>query len=206
MKTTHLISKSLMSLLIFTFISDTILAQTASLSDFSGYQSGRQSAVLSWSSSTDQSPTGYYIEKSIDGVEYVRIGHVESASAGTSNQTYGFIDYDFSQSATYRLSSGGQADQDGGALYVSIKQTIAQEIEMYPNPTINDRISLNGPASIPFKAFMTDVNGVIVLKEFGTLDQVQLAINHMLPSLRQGAYILKLESSYGVLTNKLIKQ
>jgi hypothetical protein len=173
--------------------------------DFTAKQYGDQSNILTWTNLSKDNNLVFYIEKSSDGIEFYKIGFVEGTGSTNELQTYAFIDYSFFENAYYRLR---QVDYDGQYEIhdvISMVHGSTQNIEIYPNPILSDRVSLSGPSDIDFKVHLTDLSGVTLIRSYGNVVHIEELINHLLPKLKPSVYLLKMESNHGVITNRLVK-
>jgi hypothetical protein len=98
--------------------------------------------VLMWQTATETNNNYFFIERSIDGINFIKIGTVKGAGSSTSYSNYSFIDEDLLEDVSYyRLR---QEDYNGES---SISDVIAMEhlcdekddseISVYPNPSSN---------------------------------------------------------------------
>ncbi|MFY0627017.1 MAG: T9SS type A sorting domain-containing protein [Reichenbachiella sp.] len=127
---------------------------------------------------------------------------------GTINETrsYGFIDYEFIESAYYRLK---QVDFDGQFEYceiIAVEQRSSEKVEIYPNPIVEGQISIGGPSTNTFDAYLISISSKEIIKMTGTLSELEKELNYNLSSIEPSAYLLKTTSRIETQTIRFIKK
>lgn len=85
---------------------------------FTGEKNSCGSNILSWATATEQNNDKFEIERSIDGVDFVKIGTLKGAGNSTQKLTYNFVDNTVNPSINYyRLK---QIDFDGSFSYSNL--------------------------------------------------------------------------------------
>jgi hypothetical protein len=101
--------------------------------------SQNNTAVISWSTSSEQNSNHFEIQKSTDGINFYTIGKVNAAGNSSSTIKYEFADLNTSKGLFYyRLK---QIDLDGKLEFSNIKKinfSSISSIKIYPNPTNNN--------------------------------------------------------------------
>jgi Secretion system C-terminal sorting domain len=163
---------------------------------------------LEWTSASEQNSAYFNIERSEDGVSFYPIGQVTAAGNSSSERKYSFEDKQHKAIAYYRLK---MTDLDGSFEYskvVSIGNTAQANVEIYPNPTDKDEITLSYSATQNGKisVFIYNAIGQIVYQtEINTTVGINTETLN-LPALSAGVYLLKTaDESNKVLIRKIIK-
>lgn len=105
-----------------------------------------QSVVLNWETASEQNNKGFALERSADGVNFVKIGEVSSNTPNASRQTlYTFRDKQpLNGNNYYKLV---QVDNDGKITKLGIRVVnfgpLTSDIRFYPNP-VSTTLNLNG--------------------------------------------------------------
>ncbi|HHG84018.1 MAG TPA: matrixin family metalloprotease, partial [Bacteroidetes bacterium] len=127
-------------------------------------QGSKQSAanLLQWAQDQQQSPTGFYLERSTDGKHFKHLTFIPGQAPGNTETIYSHLDRELpsADQIYYRLR---QHDQDGTqhlSNVVAIQSTSTETVQVYPNPVqqhlqLRGKTSLNGPATLQF----INVNG-----------------------------------------------
>ncbi len=127
-------------------------------SDMGGYNE------LSWATGAEYNCAYFDIERSVDAVNYAKIGTVNGSGTTLEESTYRYNDYEVGEEYTYyRLK---QYDYDGQSKSSEVI-VIAQEqndqfkiVNAYPNPTDNIfNVHLLLPESDNVNVIVTDMNG-----------------------------------------------
>jgi PKD repeat protein len=174
-----------------------------SLTSFTAVKDG-EDALLQWQTMNEVNVSHFDIERSWNGTEFNFIGK-KTALNGTSNN-YAFKDLLSKQSRPgqtvyYRLK---MMDRDGKFKYSPVELLRwnglqNSQVSISPNP-FKDHIRVNTLLKVE-KAELIDNQGRVVAAANG-LTNGRLNV----PSLPAGTYVLRLQTSEGVLTRKLVKQ
>jgi|GEM_PF-1117737 len=180
-----------------------------SILDFSGKLNGTK-VDLFWSTSSESNSDRFDVERSTDGINFSPIGTVKAK--GTSSVTSHYVSADplpVKGMNYYRLK---MIDKDGAYIYsktIAIQVNKAEDmtVKIMPNPfTSKLDIYINLPRNSDVTIDFVDMNGIAVLTKkvkgykgynwfsFSDLDKVPSA-----------AYMLKLSTDDGIVTQKLIK-
>lgn len=169
-------------------------------------------AILFWETSSEKNNLGFEIERSLNGLDFEKIGFVSGGMNSNQLRNYKFIDSSiFKQNSVifYRLN---QIDFDGSK---NISKTIRiekqsldnREILIYPNPfTEYLTIKLKNFELGNCEMYLYDLNGeMIVSKEiFIETKNAEIRIDQI-GNLSAGIYFLKVLQSDEILVQKLVR-
>lgn len=185
-------------------ISITAATLPVTLINFSGEIKGKQN-ILHWATATEESNMGFEIQRSIDGIDFSKIGFVNTKAAdGNSNAkiNYNFTDAAYTSNTNYyRLK---QIDKDGKFNYSNIivlrdeNAPSLSKIIIYPNPAknmLNVKIASNGTNQIAL--LVTDLKGKLLLNKITNVGNGESIIQVDVSHLAAGTYFLKLLSENG---------
>lgn len=195
-------------------IGDNTIALPVTFTSLSAISDGKLNRVY-WSTATEENNRGFEIQRSIDGVNFIKIGFVNTLSLnGNSNTSlnYTFVDYDpIGIKQFYRLK---QIDFDSTSRYsgiVVVSRSIPQVAisnNIYPNPTSSlVHLNLSAPVSESMLLTVIDVNGRVVVRKYFKVSIGNNSIELDASTFEKGVYFLSLEDSSGLkLVNKFVKQ
>lgn len=155
---------------------------------------------LSWNVAQEKNIAYYQVQRSINGNDYTDIGVVKATNSSTA-QLYLFNDENATDLdvAYYRLKvkeQNGNSNYSNTVVIHNLKQ-IASSINVYPIPT-KDWINIETQEAI-LNVKIHDVRGKVVAEING---QNKIDIGQ----LRTGVYIMKVETTSGTTTHKIIKE
>lgn len=159
---------------------------------------------LKWISASEVQFKEYQVERSVDGVQFAKIG-VVAAQGATSEVTYMFIDQHAAVGKFYyRLK---MLDNDGQFKYSGIRTVIIKEAtvltEILPNP-FSEKISVrvnNFETGKKYQASIVDAKGVVVKKINLLNANSEIATD----KLTQGSYFIIVANEAGkILSSDLI--
>jgi|GEM_PF-6369308 len=168
------------------------------LAHFSGRQQER-SIQLEWSTASEINNHLFEIERSLNGIEWTKLGEVESFGNSSRTQSYQFEDFEYNFANNYyRLK---QIDFDGHYTYSKIivvrPNLTAKQIVFYPNP-VQDVLYIDN--------FTTEETlNVMIYNLMGEKVQQFLNINNskiQLDQLPKGVYILQVEDGASKMIQK----
>lgn len=167
-------------------------------------------AVLNWSTSAEQNSSGFQVQRSSDGNNYVDIGFVNGAGNSTTVHQYSFTDNQPASINYYRLKlldKNGQYKLSNVVILKSQTTTTAQNISVV-NP-FTDKIQLQ-LATTPLskiEVYLYDVSGHLVGKDESPANKnVNLLFGNKLSSLSAGVYFLDVLVDQQSFRLKLAKQ
>ncbi len=162
--------------------------------------------LVSWTTQSEQNSASFDIERSDDGINFIKIGQVQAAGFSTYLRSYRFTDFNVAKSLLfYRLK---MVDADGSYKLSTIKvvaKTAAdmQEFLLYPNPAISYvNIALMEAAAKDLQLQVTNQMGQIV-KSIRVSTGTQL-IKIDVSQLPKGIYAVVLIGNDAVQVKKLI--
>lgn len=177
------------------------------LLSFSGrYDNGN--GVLSWVTANEKDMEGFQIMKSLDGIEFTKIGF--SPSLGTSGQ-YQFVDKNLIKGSYYKLIPQDKKGNQTESRVIFIQTIGAQlsEISVYPNPGANGfTLRLDGADSgdAHLQLTMVGADGKEIFHQEGRLSELNNQNRLGLDNLPNGVYILKINWNENTRHIKWVKQ
>lgn len=171
------------------------------LLNFTADRNENNSVQINWTTKSEINNSFFTIERSTDTKSWNEIGQEHGAGNSSSILSYSFIDYNPQTTETYyRLK---QTDFDGNFSYsdiVSVPPLMndADLFTVYPNPS-NGVFSLyvNQEHSL---VEIYSLSGTLVYKNQLTENSTQLDLSE----LHKGIYLVKVQTKYAVLTQKII--
>lgn len=163
------------------------------LTSFEGYaQQG--SNVLNWSTAMEQNNRGFEVLHATDGKNFSKIGFVSSpATRGNSHaaRTYQFIHSNPGAARHYYKLV--QTDLDGSSKssgIVLINNTATAHIAVYPNPSVQDNITICLDTDAPATIIVTDLSGKELIRRKADHRMYSLDVS----MLTAGNYIIRIEA------------
>ncbi len=171
--------------------------------------SNENSVELTWSTATETNNSGFEIERSIDNVNFIRIGFVKGKGTSSELHSYKYADNNVSKTSTfyYRLK---QIDFDGSFEYskvINITVGAPAKFELsqnYPNPFNPATIisfQLPQKANVTLKIYNILGQEVSVLLN-ETKNAGSYQINFDGANLASGIYIYRLSTNTGIIASK----
>jgi hypothetical protein len=168
------------------------------------YNENNNQVAVTWTTATESNSKEFVVERSSNGVDFTPIGTV--AAAGNSNRliNYSFTDVrPLSGNNFYRLH---QVDLDGRAQNSPVVKVVISQglyVSFGPNParqfvTINIENN-RGPVAVQ----LTDLNGRVIQQRnlpATAAQTIQLPVSQ----LPKGIYLLKVTSTEGIMTEKIM--
>jgi len=154
---------------------------------------------LSWVTSSEINNDRFEIERSVNGMDFIKIGEVKGRGTTSSVTNYVFIDKEVEdRNYYYRLR---QIDYDGASEYLGVilvkreKKSSGTVDLIFPNPFSSKlyvlfKSALNEPVNVE----LFDLNGKIVYSEKILPEGIQLTLDLEDKNIRSGTYLLKLTS------------
>jgi hypothetical protein len=184
-------------------IKDAVLA--VNWLSFTAQKNGAHSVLLSWSTQSEANNDHFEIERSSNGISFIKIGEVHALPAN-GNQQYSFTDniplngYNY-----YRIK---QVDKDGGYEYSSIQRVSLSDVikhwSLYPNPARSSTAlyALNNYNKAAIS--ISDLNGRVIYRKVINNVAANQQISIPLSQLSKGIYVIKIATELGIDTQKLI--
>lgn len=181
---------------------DDILMPIENLS-FYGYYNNLEN-VLHWEISAEFSYDYFEIQKSLDGVNFYKIGSTENSNYSPTKENYMFLDNDpLPDNNYYRLRI---VDFHGQFRYsnlidVVVSENIADNLSLYPNPTNN---------IITIEAYHDGIKTFYLANALGeTLQTIRTEKNSIsinLNTISSGVYFIKMENSVNSQAQMFVKK
>ena len=164
-------------------------------------------AILTWKDNTNNE-TGFEIERSTDGITFVKVGDVAvNIVTFTNDNLKDGIKY-FYRLRTIALE--GKSKYSNVAEVTTTKILVSEPLEgdllinISPNPTSgNVKIQAFGKT---FDFSLTNLSGKSIMENSGNLDAVNQSINGKLSTLPAGIYLLKIQKGDRTEVLKIIKE
>lgn len=164
--------------------------------------------AVSWSTLSEQNSDHFDVERSYDGITFIRIGQVQAAGNSTYIHNYQFTDANAARSLIfYRLK---MADTDASYKFSTVSVVTKsdgnnQEFLFYPNPAnSNFSIFLNQPAAKDLRLQVINQVGQIV--KTAQLSKGAQLITLNISELPKGIYTVVTADSEMVTVKKLVIQ
>jgi Calcineurin-like phosphoesterase/Secretion system C-terminal sorting domain len=170
-----------------------------SLTSFSGYKE-LSNSLLKWTSSTEINTSYFDIERSVDGVEFAKIGEVKAMGNSASSINYSFID----KSPVYGINYYRLKEWDADGKFnisniISIDhQQKNTEVVVYPNPS-SDKVQIifNDNSNNHISKLVT-ITGQVLAET--TMNFISLK------NIPNGVYIIQLETGKEIVNKKIVVQ
>ena len=163
-----------------------------------------ENVLLSWAVASETDNDYFLIEKSSDGINFVKEGTVKSNGNSSAPANYSYTDYSPQKGINYyRLS---QIDKSGKSTILTIRAVNfslnpENEVLIYPNPSVSDiNVELNGQAYDHLN--LLNANGQVVLSS--TIKDSQKSIKLDVSGLVKGIYVLQLSGPSGAVAKTVV--
>lgn len=150
---------------------------------------------LTWSTASEQNSDYFLVERSVDGVNFIKsLGSVTAAHNSSTLKNYSLNDVTPSSKWNYyRLK---QFDLDGKFTYSNIAavnfDNPASQILIYPNPAVSQlNVELNSDKADKLSIEIIDSKGAIVRRQTWNVLQGANLTKINIENMAQGAYVLK---------------
>lgn len=151
---------------------------------------------LAWTTNMEKSSDRFEIERSLDGLNWVKVGTVKSHGNSNDVNNYSFTDIlKLNGSANYRLK---MVDQDEVFAYSSIKtvKTAASaEMSIFPNPAVN-YVVINSADNETKNIALINMNGQVVKQING-----KGSVNMNVTEVNAGQYFVRVTNANGEAQN-----
>jgi hypothetical protein len=186
-----------------------------SLLSFSGYKDGSRNQ-LRWTTSSEQNNSGFEVQRSADGINYMALGFVNSQAIGgnsTIQLNYAFTDNSVTGSRQYyRLR---QIDLNSNSKFSNIvlikgdKPVTLMIDGLFPNPASTIvNVLIATPNKDKVTMLITDITGRTVIQQVVNVETGSSTIPVDISRLSNGTYMVKLVCSNNCegLVGKFVKQ
>jgi hypothetical protein len=156
---------------------------------FTGTLNGN-TVKLDWDVATEINLDRYEVERSFNGVDYIKIGSVKAENKNSYSYSDN-VEQTRGRRSYYRLK---KVDKDGKYAYSAVftlHVPLNTKFSVYPNPASDVlRIQLNNNSNETATVILSDITGKIVLKQIAKADQgiIKISTSH----LGTGHYIVKM--------------
>jgi hypothetical protein len=164
---------------------------------------------LNWQTASEHNSSHFVLERSVDGIEWEKLGEVAAAGNSTSTLNYSFVDTSMLARALsyYRLL---QVDFDGvsetyGPIASNCEGTSAFELVIAPNPSAGEfslKIDTKRSQEVGIKAYHTSgkevANEIIYAAEGTSLNFLNMK------DLASGVYTLHVQHKGGIISRKIV--
>jgi hypothetical protein len=171
-------------------------ALPVTLVDFSVKKSNHK-VIATWATLSEKNCSHFEIECKSNTSDFIKIGEITAKNNSSVKREYSFEgSIELNKVNYYRLKI---VDLDGTYAYSSIsvlKINTESQLEMYPNPILNNTVSIKLNADDDYYLTVVDMNGAIMDKQIVKSSEKVASVQ--LPNkLKQGIYIFKLVSTTG---------
>lgn len=160
--------------------------------------------MLSWTTGQERNNDYFDIERSLDGIDFVKIGTIRGAGNSDMPTHYTFVDTTTENQKYYfrlrQVDYDTQSDYSNVITIVTNASVISEAVQQWmvtPNPSASSQqITVMSVGEISEVSQVVDItlvsgNGVVLLKEKGSLEVVLKTINNKLLELASGIYVLQ---------------
>lgn len=175
-----------------------------SLVDLTARRSGGN-VLLSWATQSEQNSARFDVERSIDGINWIRIGQLQAAGHSASMRKYAFTDIAVAKSMLYYRLKMVEADGSykNSAVRIVAKANNIPGFVLYPNPAVsNVTVALTEVSSTEMEIQVVNTLGQVVTT--GQISKGTQLIDLNVSNLRKGIYVIKLLDKENVLVKRLI--
>ncbi len=173
---------------------------------FSAERAGTNNALLKWSTANEYNNNHFEIERSKDGISFLKIATVAAGVNSNSTQNYSYTDAHLSVGKEYYRIK--QVDNDGRFTYskLAMIEITANGISwsIQPNPATENTIVVFNNNLSNTQIILNDVAGKVVYqKNLAAINsgyQLTIPLNNM----AKGVYFIKVISDSGTQTQKLV--
>ncbi len=165
------------------------------LTAFKGTLQNNKTALLQWTTSSENNSKHFELEKSIDGISYRKIATMAAAGNSSITRNYNYADREpLTEKSYYRLKSVDLDNDFKVSNVVLLKLSgVKQDMQVLGNPFKNNTLVVRFVKSIDSKGELrlTDMSGRLMARQ--NVGQGQQVITFNLPSgkLSTGVYLLE---------------
>jgi hypothetical protein len=167
--------------------------------------------LLEWTTATETNNSGFYIERSIDGIAFSNINFLTGAGNSTEPHSYQYKDRAFAMATNYyRLR---QVDVDGGQSYsrvvavTNVKEKPLAVQQIYPNPfSYRFNIIFNKEPEAATTITIYTIDGRKAFQRSFASAEKELMLNIDDAFFPGGMYLLKIESGAHTFLQRLVKE
>ena len=170
----------------------------------------RLGIMLEWATASEINNDRFEIERSKNGVVFVKTGEVKGHGTSQSQHTYSLQDTKAGQGTNYyRLK---QVDEDGQFTYSKVivvdnKQLSAPfTVLVAPNPVINGQFTIITEGGEVTQLQILNLNGHLVHSQSVSTGTREINLNASQLHLQSGVYLISVQSTAGLYKTKMIIQ
>ena len=187
------------------FLVDAGVVLPVTLLNFDGYLNNN-SALLKWSTSSEQNLKNFEIEKSTDGFSYYKIGLVNAAGNSSAKIDYSFRDNTLGGVNYYRLRMNDNDGRNKLSQVVLLRYNDATQNIWIVNNPFNNYIDMRfANPGTQVKLQLINTEGAMIAEKTMASPQGQMRWN-LSNNVSKGNYILKAIVDGQPFTTKLVKQ
>jgi hypothetical protein len=164
-------------------------------------------SLLKWVTTLENNNSGFEVEKSSNGIDFVKIGFVNPLPfAENGKRIYEFKDYNFFSSGYYRIK---QVDLNGERSFskvIFVEKKGFQSAFIKPNPSYGNVTLVGLPSDQVMELKVSSLEGVSLINLKGDLSMINEKLNFFLSSNPIGGYFIVIRSKDRVQSLKFFKQ
>lgn len=152
-----------------------------------------KASQLTWQTQTEINNNRFEVERSLDGLSWIKIGEIKGAGSNYQLKNYAFRDVFPANGVNYyRLKQIDNNDAFEYSAIKTIKFTLTDDVKIsiYPNP-ITDYIRFSGTGSKNLTVSLIDLSGKVIFKVVNISESLSIPAN-----INNGIYLLKINSEY----------
>jgi hypothetical protein len=170
--------------------------------------------VLNWETQSESNNSGFYVERSVDGVNFETLHFVPGHGGGNSTVklAYSYTDITYSAGNNYyRLK---QMDNDGQFVYsrlavINISLSAVTLHSFYPNPVSNElNLLITSPVKSALIITVTDISGRVVQQRSANIVSGNNKIHVNISNMATGTYFMRMiiSETGEVMSHKFLKK
>jgi hypothetical protein len=167
---------------------------------FTAQQNSANSVRLQWLTASEKNNLLFEVQRSADGMDWVKIGSVRGNGTSNISSAYSFLDLNLSERQYYyRLR---QVDNDGNSSFsIVVAVSVDNEMEVVPSfINAGENIKIMNPLNQEICGSLFNMNGQLLQYIQSGKNAIELSGEGLHP----GIYIVKLVSSSGAITKKIL--
>jgi hypothetical protein len=173
--------------------------------DFVAHENEFGEVVLDWSTASEKDNEKFEIERSVDGMNFERLGSTLGNGTTTAISKYQYIDRFPLEGLTYYKIK--QIDFDGNYDYsnmvaIQLGSSKVLSIDIFPNRTMGDVNLRIAGATGAYQLVVMDMMG----RTYGNFELTENTVKFDITSFPAGIYIFKIATSHGTMVRRVIKQ
>ncbi len=176
------------------------------LLDFTGQQE-KQSILLNWKTGFEEKVLTYEIERSVDGIKWIKLGFVKAEDADIQKKNYKFFDNQPIDGKNYYRLVSKESDgkmQYSNVLMIHFHRDNVRSISIFPNPVLDQiNISINAHNIKIIKAEVFTLDGKLINQSKPNSASFKIDTKQW----HKGMYLLQMTTSKGdIISHKIIRK